>query len=321
MILGYLTNESKRFHIYVANRVHTVRQITGNHNWLYVPTAINPADLASRGASIQELQKKNWFCGPDFLWEPSLESHMKKGTVSAEVADDDPEVKTVRAHATTTKEDKSWIEITAKRVSSWKKLVKTIAICLQIVKNKTFKGAANCLNQQKQAEEKVLKLCQKDRFDMEVQALLANRPIPRRSSVLKLHPFLDAKGLLHVGGRLNASLALSFEEKHPLIIHKETSISKLAQHFHEGVHHQGQTRTLGALREAGFWITGASKVIRDIIHKCVTCRKLNGNVRRAKVRPVNCHLNSQGNMTRPSTTLERPIQKLVLLLPVEDNDN
>ena len=46
-----------------------------------------------------------------------------------------------------------------------------------------------------------------------------------------------------------------------------------------------------------------------------------GNVRRAKVRPVNCHLNSQGNMTRPSTTLERPIQKLVLFLPVEDNDN
>ena len=33
---------------------------------------------------------------------------------------------------------------------------------------------------------------------------------------------------------------------------------------------------MGALREAGFWITGASKVIRDIIHKCVTCRKLRG---------------------------------------------
>ena len=101
--------------------------------------------------------------------------------------------------------------------------------------------------------------------------------VPRRSSVLKLHPFLDAKGLLRVGGRLNASLALSFEEKRPLIIQKETAISKLlAQHFHEGVHYQGQTRTLGALREAGFWITGASKIIRDTIHKCVTCRKLRG---------------------------------------------
>ena len=43
---------------------------------------------------------------------------MKKGTVAAKVADENPEVKTVRAHATTTKEDKSWIEIAAKRVSS-----------------------------------------------------------------------------------------------------------------------------------------------------------------------------------------------------------
>ena len=70
---------------------------------------------------------------------------------------------------------------------------------------------------------------------------------------------------------------LSFLEKHPAIIPKESPISVLLiRHFHNQVGHQGRNFTLGALREAGFWITGSQQLIRSEINKCITCRLQRG---------------------------------------------
>ncbi len=47
IVLGYVKNEAKRFHIYVANRVQQIRECTNPESWLYVNTVDNPADEAS----------------------------------------------------------------------------------------------------------------------------------------------------------------------------------------------------------------------------------------------------------------------------------
>ena len=47
--LGYICNESRRFHIYVANRVQTIRKISSPNQWRYVESSVNPSDLATRG--------------------------------------------------------------------------------------------------------------------------------------------------------------------------------------------------------------------------------------------------------------------------------
>ena len=57
VVLGYLANESKRFHVYVANRVQQHRDETSPDQWKYVDTENNPADHASRGMTVQELIK------------------------------------------------------------------------------------------------------------------------------------------------------------------------------------------------------------------------------------------------------------------------
>ena len=70
MVLSYINNEARHFHIYVANRVQEIREFTDILNWKFVPTAINPADLAYRGMNAKELQTSQlWWNNPEFLWE------------------------------------------------------------------------------------------------------------------------------------------------------------------------------------------------------------------------------------------------------------
>jgi len=63
IVLAYLQNQSKRFHVYVANRVSRIQESTDVTHWHYVPSAQNPADHASRGLFPRDLMTSNWFCG------------------------------------------------------------------------------------------------------------------------------------------------------------------------------------------------------------------------------------------------------------------
>ena len=47
VVLGYIQNESRRFYVYVADRVQTIRNATDPHQWRYIDTANNAADLVS----------------------------------------------------------------------------------------------------------------------------------------------------------------------------------------------------------------------------------------------------------------------------------
>ena len=70
VVLGYIFNDSKRFFVYVHNRVHRIRQTTSPEQWDYVPSEQNPADLATRSVAASQLMDTMWFKGPDFLCRP-----------------------------------------------------------------------------------------------------------------------------------------------------------------------------------------------------------------------------------------------------------
>ena len=68
--LGYVNNEAKWFHVYVANRVQQICDVTKPSSWLYVSTEVNPSDHASRGLTASQLlHGNNWLTGPPFLWK------------------------------------------------------------------------------------------------------------------------------------------------------------------------------------------------------------------------------------------------------------
>ncbi|XP_056002772.1 uncharacterized protein LOC125674273 [Ostrea edulis] len=68
IVLGYLHNETRRFYVYVANRVQHIRQLTYPDQWQYVPTQKNPADLATRSVPADKMSNSICLKGPkEFL--------------------------------------------------------------------------------------------------------------------------------------------------------------------------------------------------------------------------------------------------------------
>ncbi|XP_031762669.1 probable E3 ubiquitin-protein ligase TRIM8, partial [Xenopus tropicalis] len=71
VVLGYICNSVRRFYVYVANRVERIRRISRPKQWNYVPTGLNPADIATRSVPAVVLTQTIWFAGPKFLTDQS----------------------------------------------------------------------------------------------------------------------------------------------------------------------------------------------------------------------------------------------------------
>ena len=65
--LSYINNSSRRFQVFVANRISRIHQLSQVDEWHYVSGKNNPADIISRGTTIDKLDREFWFHGPKFL--------------------------------------------------------------------------------------------------------------------------------------------------------------------------------------------------------------------------------------------------------------
>ena len=73
VVLGYIVNEAKRFHLFVTNRVQKIRDHTDLVHWKCIRTNLNLADEGSQGLRAEEfVNKLNRPTGPDFLWNSEL---------------------------------------------------------------------------------------------------------------------------------------------------------------------------------------------------------------------------------------------------------
>ncbi len=73
VILCYISNNTRRFYVYVANRVEKIRKCSHPEQWNYVPTDQNPADAATRSINSSELATSSWLNGPKQLLKQSSE--------------------------------------------------------------------------------------------------------------------------------------------------------------------------------------------------------------------------------------------------------
>ncbi|GFQ87019.1 uncharacterized protein TNCT_145161 [Trichonephila clavata] len=66
---------SKNWKPYIANRTSEILDLVPADSWRYVPTKMNPADIASRGLSPKELPR----CG---LWWRALNGSLVEWTLA-----------------------------------------------------------------------------------------------------------------------------------------------------------------------------------------------------------------------------------------------
>ncbi|XP_026101642.1 uncharacterized protein LOC113072978 [Carassius auratus] len=263
VVLGYINNDARRFHIFVANRVQMIRDNSDPSQWHYVDTAENPADHASRGLSASDLHSTNWLRGPKFLWESNL---LLSPSAPSELLVGDPEVKTIQVFAT---EVKNYNDILSRlcQFSSWTKILKVVARIKRLGSKQRQHSEYVTVKEIEKAADEVIKIVQQQAFPQEIKMLQGKKDLPNSSSLFRLDP-IWSEGLLCVGGRLNQS-SLCHKVKHPVILPNSSHISKLiVSHFHAKTCHQGRAQTLMELRANGFWVIGGSKLVAKVILVC-----------------------------------------------------
>ena len=310
VVLGYINNEARRFHIFVANRVQQIRDESAPAQWRYVESKENPADEASRGLTTREfLKNKRWLSGPSFLWEPQPE-HVDVD--EHPLSHDDPEVKTATTLATTaSKENFATIQERLEYFSEWHRAKRAIAV---IIRWQRYIRSVHILNENTSKETRqqyrqcnveelrraalaIVKVVQEQTFPQEIQLLRKcddgdnerdrNRKrkitLKKTSSLFRLDPFVDDEGILRVGGRLTRA-SISFNFKHPVILPRKGHVTALIiRHYHLQNKHQGRGMTLNELHSNGYWITGGSSAVAGYIADCFTCRKLCASAQEQKM--------------------------------------
>ncbi|XP_065815784.1 uncharacterized protein [Labrus bergylta] len=295
VVLGYIYNQTRRFYVYVCNRIQRIRKFAKPEQWHYVCTTQNPADHATQSVPAAELTSTSWLTGPPFLSQPEGVSSVEEESYELIDSDFDTEV---GSHATALSAHPSDLgSHRFERFSSWKSLLRAITILTHITQTKrgaakakqeTCRGWHQCkkphtVQEFLKAEALIIFCVQKETCNKEFACLEGNKSIPKDSPLRKLNPQVDDQGLLRIGGRLN-NMDLDTREKFPLIIPGRSHVAVLlVRHYHEMVHYQGRIFTEGSLRSAGFWIIGAKRCVNSVLHKCVVCRKLRGRASEQKM--------------------------------------
>ena len=295
VVLGYIGNKTRRFHTYVSNRVDRILRMSDSSQWNFVPTHQNPADSGTRYLSNLESDDYNtWLNGTPFLKMCGSNSGLLP-SFPLVTPNLDKEVRPECNVNVTSLDTSGSIVDRFENISSWKKLLKGIALLKHIARNyrsdsQSCKGWHVCehyisVDAIKEAEQYVIKEVQKSVFAQEIDLLTQGQNVSSRSSISALSPFLDLSGILRVGGRLSkATGCLPTGEINPIIIPKNSHVAKLLiDHYHNAVKHQGRHFSEGALRRAGFWIIGSKRLISSFIQKCVVCRKLRGKFQEQKM--------------------------------------
>ncbi|KAK3738374.1 hypothetical protein QZH41_005730 [Actinostola sp. cb2023] len=212
VVLGYISNEARRFHTFVSNRIQQIRDHSTPDQWHYVDTKENPADHASRGLNATQLtQCSKWWNGPDFLQSPVL----NYTTSQRVLTDNDPEVKKVHAFSAQVKEQ---LQILSRLeyFSDWHRARKAIALCLRLQERFKTKDTeqpkertkpmtrsqsrqpkeTNCskehtpvnVNELRRAEQLIIKELQREYFNEEIQVddvvIVKEEGLPRNKWLL-----------------------------------------------------------------------------------------------------------------------------------------
>jgi len=225
VVLGYVNNDAKRFHTFVANRIQRIRSNTNPEQWRHVSSENNPADCASRGLSGVQLKESNWLRGPDFLWQQHLPP--QEEMVGA-IETTDPELHKSYVQAVKTKEERSVVN----RLTKFSEAVKAVARLKRFIRE--FKGfqprtnEATNLEERREAEIFIIRLVQEEAFAENIQKLKLQKeyPLSNHNKLHQLNAFLGENNILRVGGRLSKA-ALHHDVTPPAILPKKSPVSSI----------------------------------------------------------------------------------------------
>ncbi|XP_055615114.1 uncharacterized protein LOC129761420 [Toxorhynchites rutilus septentrionalis] len=281
--LQWLKSPPNVWKTFVANRVAEVQHHTHGCQWRHVPGSENPAELVSRGTTVEGLLSSDyWYNGPHWLALPSREWPI---LTLPGVPDEELEIRQVVAAVQT----QTTINPLFLRYSSFTRLLHIVGYCLRFISNSRAKiQARNSLQaspdtshsisltveQVRIAKTRLTRLAQEDAFNDEIRELEKGKSISKKSTIRLLNPILDSERVLRVGGRLNLS-QLPYHTKHASLLPANHPFTRIiAEHYHLKLFHGGGRHLLATIRQE-FWPLDGRRLVRSIVRNCFRCTRFN----------------------------------------------
>lgn len=265
---------------FIWNSVLEIRKLTKADQWWHVPGELNPADLPSRGCSLNQLLESKWWEGPEWLkrspenW-PGQEISPDESVVNSEMR------KTPEKEGDMQVNDhidsqllgvSSGVEVAvsspwyARRFSDYSRILCTIGWIKRFIFNIRCKKTAPTRGELSVLEIEAAELTL-------IQIIQKESNLDEASENLKnLTVFRDPEGILRLKTRIIMRTD-SFNFLCPIVLPgKHSIVQALIREKHLQLAHAGVQILLNDLREK-YWVLGGRKVIRSVIRKCVICRR------------------------------------------------
>lgn len=125
VVLAYISNEVKRFHLFVANCIKKIREFSDVKQWNYVLTKDNPADDTTRDLKLSNsINDKRWINGPEFLYKD--ESEWPKQPSSFILCQEDKEIRKIKCNTIISGTDEL-LSVLESLTSKWLRMKRIVA--------------------------------------------------------------------------------------------------------------------------------------------------------------------------------------------------
>lgn len=281
-VLSWLLSEdSKSKNVFTKNRIKDIitkrKEIEAEFSikiyFSYVNTLENPADMLTRGLSIENYKTKMimWLHGPD--WVSNELSDAPSNPLLCIPEDLRNQNQTMSNVAVLNSESDSESVIPMEKFSNFHKLVRVTSLVFKFI-SKLRKKKVDC---DFSAKLYLLRVMQSECFQKELNYLEfkpKDEPIPALINQLNL--FLDDNGILRSRGRIGKTLFYDYDVINPILLGKTHKLTELIiWSFHLKCQHLGLSTTVNCLRTGGYWVPRARQVVKKVISQCVTCTKMN----------------------------------------------
>ena len=292
IVLQSLRADTKKFPVFSRNRLSQIEHQSCVYDWHHVPSALNPADLASRGCTAADLvSSKIWLNGPEFLKSPSEEwpqsPRMTKNDDNSYKAFDVPRKVSVSMLVTAEKCALAATDYFINYFSSWYRLKVAAAGLLRCktyllnrvrgVDTEKYAEGSVSVEELKCAEMALVAYVQRQAFPewfFKFDGKNVSKKLLKLHGIYQLNPIL-VQGLMRVGGRL-ANAKLPFEMKHPAVLPSKHHLTDLIIHdcHYRESGHQGVNATLNNLMKC-YWVVSPKATVSRVIKQCLSCERRN----------------------------------------------
>ena len=260
-ILQWLHASHNKHSVFVANCVAEILENSTINQWRHVEGKLNPADIGTRGMTVEALEESVWLTGPAWLTETEDAWHKAPEKLQFSNREEPESV----MEAAATEPAFEW-----ERIWSFKETIRVLSYCLRWRKMKF--GGILTVEEPNAAKLAILKRCQKESLHDAYEKISKGQPLSAADQLNKLWPFLDANGLLRLQGPLQHSKS-SYEIKHPTLLSaKHYVVIKLMKDAHQAKFFEGTEYVRSVLRQE-YWNIGLRNALRSVKAKCVKCRK------------------------------------------------